>query len=531
MGFIDFDKLPEVNDFFTTPVYNKNITDMTALALRGQATRNPLAGGLQDSIGNLNNAIGQISALEKKMEDAKKAQQRTSFGVDRFTSITSGVLSTKGLASTQLGRAENAARSNPTLQSAVSAMKTGKSQMVSALGQANRMLDHSRLMTENIPTMGGIVNDAISAASRYTSDIPGGLPSNFPNKIPSYLRSATGGAIPNFGGLSLPSLPNVDLPSINLPAMPNVTQLTGVSIPGVPNPTDILEGFTGSFTGAGPGLVGGLKDYASKVPELTESVTDIVDSLNVEPLNALGDIAAPALPAAIPSPANLASIANFTDVTGGLGNLAGGLSGMVGGEQGGIFAATCSSLQLGGGCGGLPSLSDATGLVSSLTSLASTASTAKLVDAVTTGPMKTLLASEITSKLPAIPDTGSLVSQAQGAISGAVSAATSGGIPGVGAVTSAVGAGRGIIGGALSSVNSSAAVQAARSAVGQGRDVVGGVVARGRDAVTQAQTLAADSISEAQVAAKAVANNTVDQVKDRAAETAEGVADRIRGTT
>ena len=203
---------------------------------------------------------------------------------------------------------------------------------------------------------------------------------------------------------------------------------------------------------------------------------------------------------------------------------------MVGGEQGGIFAAACSNLSLGGACGGLPSISDATGLASSLTSLASTATTAKLVDAVATGPLKSKLgaiaaerAAGLTSVagLPAVSEItapGGLVGAAQDAISGVTSNLPS--LPNV----------SGVVGGALASVQSNAALASARDLVGQGTNVVGGVVARGKDAVTQAQTLAADSISEAQVAAKAVANNSLSAVKDKATETASGLIAQAKDT-
>ncbi len=495
MGFFDFSQLPEVSDFIKNPVFDKNLTDITSLVLKGQAIRNPLAGNLRGSIGNLNNAVSKVNEIQKKVEQSKKARQNFGFG----GSGISGVLGPDGLGDSALGRSLNAAKSNPQLDAAMSALSAGKSKMISALGQANKMLDHSNLMTNNIPTVGGIINDAIATPSRFTSEVAGALPASFPSKMPAYRR---GGGFPNFGGLSLPSIPNVDLPAVNLPAMPNVGALTGVSIPGIPNPTDVLEGFSGSLTGSGPGLASSMGSYASKMPELTSEVSDIVQSLNVQPLNALGDLASP-LPPSIPSPANLAKLADFSAVTDGLGSLGGGMGSMVSGEQGGIFAAACSKLSLGGACGGLPSIADASGLASSLTSLAGTATTAQLVDSVATGPLKEKLANVAQG---IVDQAGTLspasaFSAAQGAVGDAISVAQT--------------AGGGVIGGALASAASSQALQTARDLAGQGVEVVGGGIARGKDAITQAQTLASSSISAAQVAAKGAANSTVEAITEK----------------
>lgn len=504
--FSDFiPQLPEVTDFIKNPIYNKDLTDITALALRGNAIKNPLRGGLSNSIGNLRNSISQISAVEKKISAAKKTFQTARSGIDRF----SGVLGPKGLGSTVIGRAQSVASSNPQLKSAISALKAGKSNMVAALGQANRMLEHSNLMTGNIPQVGSIINDAIATPSKFTSDVLGALPSSFPSKIPSF---NVPGGLPNFSGLSLPALPNLDLSSVSLPAMPNVGSLPGVSIPGIPNPTDVLNGFAGSLTGAGPDLVNSMSGYASKLPALTDTVSGIVESLNNTPVSTVTGLV-PSLPTSIPTPANLAALADFSSLTGGLGSMAGGLGDLVGGEAGGIGAAACSSLSLGASCG---SISQAAGLASILTSLASTSTTAKLVDAVATGPLKSKLADIAGSSL-----ISGALSAATGGIVNPLTTAVAGGA--LASVTEAVtSAGGGIIGGALS--QSQDALNAARTLAGQGQSVVGGAIARGKDAITQAQTLAADSISEAQVAAKGVVNDSLSTIRDRISGDDEDVA-------
>ena len=488
------DQLPEVDDFITTPVFDKNLTDITALALRGDVIRNPLSGGLNSAVGNLNNAISQISDVEKKVSQAKKTFQTGFRGVDRFN--PPGVLSPAGLGSTVIGRAQNAAKSNPQLASAMQTLKQGKSQMVAALGQANRLLDHSNIMTSNVATVGGLINDAISTPSKFTSEIAGALPDSFPKKIPSFVK---GGGIPNFSGLSLPSIPNLDLPDIELPAMPNMANLPGVSIPGIPNPNDVLNGLAGSLAGVGPDLVGSISSYASKLPDLAGDVAGIVGSLNTAPLNLAGDLVG-ALPASIPSPANLAKLADFSSLTGGLGSMAGGISDLVGGEIGGVDGLACSQLSLGGACGGLPSIGAASGLASSLAGLAGTSTTAKLVDAVATGPLKSKLADIAQARIPAVPSPTELVNRTTGTISDVVNEAL--GTTGVPIPA---------IGGALASAASLQSLDDARALAGQFCSspcpIDGAGLANGRDAITQAQTLASTAISEAQVAAKTIVNS------------------------
>ncbi len=503
MALFDFDQLPEVSDFVKAPVFDKNLTDMTALVLKGDAIHNPLEGGLRNSIGKLNKSISKVSALQKKVQAAKEAAQNSGFGQD----ASSGVLGPDGLGAGVLDRASGIAASNPALDSAMAAISAGKSNMVSALGQTNRMLDHSKLMTNNIPTIGGIVNDSIAAPYRFTSESLGSLPESFPNKMPAFLRNPLGGSnIPNFGGLSLPSIPSLDLPDVSLPAMPNVANLPGVSIPGMPNPTDVLKGFSGSLAGVGPQLTNTLSSYSNNLPDLTDSVSSIVEGINIAPLNPLDGI--PFTPPTL-SPADLAQIADFSSLTGGIGSMGGGLGSIVGGEQAGIFSTTCSQLSLGGACAGLPSLSDASGLASSLANLSKTATSAKLVDAVATGPMKEKLANVAQEAISTTQGAtvGNLVSQAQDQIGEAVATSQAS------AGSSVIGQGQNIVGGALSS--SASAIKQAREAIGQGEDVVGGIVERGKDAITQAQTKAASAISEAQVVQKAVENASLDGIIDK----------------
>ena len=509
--FSDFiPELPEVTDLIKTPIYDKDLTDITALALRGNAIRNPLRGGLSNAVGNLRNSISEISAVEKKVAKAKNTFRTAASGFDRFTSSASGVLGPGGLGSTVLGRAQSVASSNPQLKSAISTLKAGKEKMVSAMGQANRLLEHSNLITENIPQVGNIINDAIATPSKFVSDVAGALPSSFPDLVPSF---DIPGGFPNFSGLSLPALPNLDLGSIELPSMPNIGDLTGVSIPGIPNPTDILNGFAGSVAGVGKDLVGSLSSYASKLPDLTSTVSGIVSSLNTTAVNTVTGLAS-SIPAAIPTPANLASLADFSSLTDGLGEMAGGMGDIVGGEAGGVAAAACSSLSLGAGCG---SIAQAAGLASSIKNLASTATTGKLIDAVATGPLKSKLGDIASSSLVS----GALTAATGGIVNPLTSAAAGGILSSVtGTISDTVkNAGGGIIGGALS--RGQELVDTARDLAGQGQSVVGGAVARGRDAITQAQTLAADSISEAQVAAKGIANNTVNTIRDRISQSGD----------
>lgn len=503
----DFSFLPEVSDFIRNPVYDKNLTDITSLVLKGDAIRNPLEGKLRSSIGNLNNSISQVSELQKRVQQAKQARQDAGFGSDG----TSGVLGPSGLGDGVLGRAQGIA-GTPGFEAAMAAMETGKNKMVAALGQSNRMLDHSKLMTNNIPTVGGIVNGAISDPYKFTSESFGSLPESFPDLMPSFQRNALGGnVIPNFEGLELPSIPSLDLPHVSLAEMPNVAELTGVSIPGAPIADDVLKGFSGSLTGVGPQLTSAMSEYSKRLPDLTGKMSDIVERLNVSPLDPLDGI--PLTPA-LPTPEELADIADFSSLTDGMGELGLGAEDMVGGEEGGIFSMTCSQLALGGACSGLPSLSDASGLAGSLANLASTESTAQLVDSVATGSLKTSLSNiaedviERTNLQNA--SLASVASSVQGQISETVSENFS---DPENLASNIASTGVAAVGGAIT--NSADSITEARQSAGQGFDTVGGIGDLGKDAITQAQTLASQSISEAQVAAKAIANSSLDELKDQ----------------
>ena len=92
---IDFDSLPEVSDFIKAPVFDKDLTDMTALVLKGDAIRNPLEGSLRKSIGKLNTSIAKVSEIQRKLQKAKEAARRSGFGQD----ASSGVLGPDGLGS------------------------------------------------------------------------------------------------------------------------------------------------------------------------------------------------------------------------------------------------------------------------------------------------------------------------------------------------------------------------------------------------------------------------------------------------
>lgn len=373
--------LPEVSDGITIPTFDQQMTNVTALVLRKDAVRNPLCGDISRSSRNLSKAIkganivtgSEISRVRSHVRKAPATQ---------FSDEVGGV-----------------SKLQDDLVSALGSLQNMPSKLSSTLGSVTRLGEHAELMTSNITAVGGMINSAIGLPSRLTSDIAGGFPSSFPAKIPSFSVGPDGLKIPTMSGFSLPEIPKFNLPSVSIPSMPSVANLTGVSVPGIPNPTDVLNSFAGTlnapdFGGVGKTITSNIASYSAVAAGLAGGVASKISSMAsaFDPptidTGALTALATPNIEALAGGVGGIADMADMGKATSALTSLGGGASSLVGAEEGAIFGASCSSLAPGGACSSLPSVPAALGQAGGMVQMAKSQASAKLLSSVSTDSLK-----------------------------------------------------------------------------------------------------------------------------------------------
>lgn len=359
--------LPEAGSGIPQPIYDQQITNITSLVLTNNAIENKLCGDLTESVANLNSAISGFNVNDSEIRRVRDHVRDTAVGMTPEYQAN--------------------------LVAGLNSMLNFKNTMKGAISQINRLTDHSNVMTQNVASVGAVVNDVISMPSQLTSDIAGGLPSSFPAKIPSYRLGPDKLPIPNYSGTSLPAIPKFDIASASIPGVPDINNLPGVSIPGIPNPADVLKSFGGSvafpaFGGVGKLLSSNMKKYSGVVKSLSSSVSSQISSIAGGIAGSAtsqldGFIAPPALPS-LPTADQISDMNDLGAASGAVGNLSSGMSDTIGGEIGAMNGATCSILAPGAACGGAPSISNALGTANGLANMAKTETSAKLLSSVAT---------------------------------------------------------------------------------------------------------------------------------------------------
>ncbi len=360
--------LPESGDALPQPIYDQQTTNITALVLTNNAVENKLCGDLNKSTANLNSALRSFSATDAEIRRVRDHVRDTAVGMTPTykTNLLNGL----------------------------NGMLNFKNTVSGALSQVGRFTDHSNVMTQNIAAVGAVVNDVIGMPKRLTSDILGALPSSFPAKIPSYVLGPDKLPIPNFGGLNLPTIPKFNISPTNITGIPDIKNLTGVSVPGIPDASKILKSFGASiaalaFGGVGKLLAGNMKKYSGVINKLaggvSSQISGIASGISVDPTSQLdGIVDVPALPT-LPTVDQLSDITDLGIATGAVGGLSSGMSEIVGGELGAMNGATCSVLAPGGAaCEGAPSISNAVGTANGLVNMTKTKTSAKLLASVAT---------------------------------------------------------------------------------------------------------------------------------------------------
>ncbi len=334
--------LPESGDGITQPLYDQQVTNITALVLTNNAIENKLCGDLTESVANLSAARNGFNVPDADIRRVRDHVRDTAVGMTPEYKAN--------------------------LVAGLDSMLNFKNAMNGAISQINRFTDHSNVMTQNIAAVGSVVNDVISMPAQLTSDIVGALPSSFPAKIPSFKLGPDKLPIPNFSGVTLPALPKFNIASVNIPGVPDVANMPGVSIPGIPNPSDILKSFGGSiaapsFGGVGKLLSSNMKKFSGVAKALSGGVSSQIAGISSGIESSLasqlqGSLTPPVLPS-LPPVDQLSDIADLGAATGGVTSLAGGMSDTIGGELGAMNGATCSVLAPGAACGGVPSVGNA----------------------------------------------------------------------------------------------------------------------------------------------------------------------------
>lgn len=120
------------------------------------------------------------------------------------------------------------------------------------LSKTTSFMNHTNGLTQHFPSLLSSANQVFSLPKSIPSDIPNGLPTDFPG-IPD-LKGVTGfsgfNGLPSLEFLNLPSIPSID-------GLPNIEDITGLNLPGIPDSTEIINSLAGSIM---PSSLGGISD-------------------------------------------------------------------------------------------------------------------------------------------------------------------------------------------------------------------------------------------------------------------------------
>lgn len=357
---IDILSLPELSDNFIEPAFDQTTTDVTELLLQDTALQNPLKAELDIAISNLTTSDGFLTGTLSQASIQSAIDDMPAVDANLTTAERDSLLSDLATIKTSMAAYDGVT--------------------TSVLANATGLLDHSDLMVQNLPIVGGTVNQALSLPKLIQSDIPGGLPTTFPG-APGF------SGIPNFSGLSAVSaIPSLGLPDLSaVPGIPDASTLPGLNAPGVAVPSDVLTSLSGSilvpeFGGVGSLVTGnacllagaavtGLTPTAGAVQGILDNITD------TSALSGLVPSTSTTVSSFVPGLDSLAT--PFSD-------LGGGMSDIVGGEVGALNGAGCTTLAPSASGFQCESAGAAVSQANTITGMLKSQSTAKLVSSTAT---------------------------------------------------------------------------------------------------------------------------------------------------
>lgn len=357
---IDIPNLPEFGDDFIEPAFDQTTYDVSELLLQETALENPLKTDLDVAIPDLTTADGFVTGVLSQASIQTAIDDMPPADINLSASDRAQLLSD--------------------LETIKSSMAPYEGTTTTVTNNATGLLDHSDLMTQNLPIVGSTVNQALSLSKLVPSDIPGGLPTTFPG-APGLV------GVTNFGGLSaVNAIPSLGLPALPaVPGVPNASTLPGVNLPGVPVSTDVLTSLSGSvlapeFGGVGSLVTGNTSAIAAAaVTGMTPTAGAVQNILgNITDTSALSGLVTPTSNTVSNFIPGLDSLAPpFSDIGGGMGD-------MVNGEVGALNGTGCTTLVP--AVPGFQCASAGTALsqASNITGMLTTQSSAKLVSSTAT---------------------------------------------------------------------------------------------------------------------------------------------------
>lgn len=364
---LDISSLPNIGDNITEPAFDQTTTDVGKLVLQQNATINPLSVDLNNAFtgfASANSFIGG-SLSQVNIQDA----------IDNMP-----------VADANLTTAER-----NSLLADLSTIKTSMAAFVgptqTAVNNTTSFIDHTDLMSDNIPIVAGIVGQALILPRMIQTDIPNGLPSDFSGSTCFDTVTTT------FNGMvAVTAIPTLNLSDLDaVPSLPDVRTLPGIDIPGVPDPDQVLTAFGGSilseeFGGVGVLLAPNASAFADATVTGMTPLAATVDAIqnNIGDTSALsGLVASTASTTSTFTPAMDTLAACFSEVLTAMDEL-------VTSEQQALFAENQTVLQkdITNTC---KSAFSAFGEGSSITNLITNQSGAKLISSTASTELATLL--------------------------------------------------------------------------------------------------------------------------------------------
>ncbi len=364
---LDIPSLPNIGDNITEPAFDQTTTDVGKLVLQQNATVNPLATDLNTAFtdfASANSFIGS-SLSQANIQDA--IDNMPAADIDLTTAERNSLLADLATIKTSM-----AAFDGPTQ---------------TAVNNTTSFIDHTDLMADNIPIVSGVVGQILILPRMIQTDIPNGLPSDFPGSTCFDTVTTT------FNGMiAVAAIPTLNLPALDaVPSLPDVRTLSGINIPGVPDPDQVLTAFSGSilteeFGGVGILLAPNAAAFAAATVTGMTPLAAAVDAIqaNIGDTSALsGLVTSTAITTSTFTPAMDTLAACFSEILTAMNEL-------VTSEQQALFAGNQTVLQknITNTC---KSSFSAFGEGSSITSLITNQSGAKLISSTASTELATLL--------------------------------------------------------------------------------------------------------------------------------------------
>ena len=367
---IIIDDLPIPGENKTTPNFDQRDTDILFLALEDNMLQNPVGTDLGEATSDFATSNGFLTG------SGNLTQASLTTAISDVTLTPTTILFTPAIKAqmiTDLG----------TIKTCTAVYSSGGLTQLAVDGSSG-LLDHTDLVIRNIGAPDGAATQMLAFPNSITTEIPGELPADFPG-FPSL------DGLTNFGGLpEVSAIPELGLPDLDaIPALPNLGDLPGVNLPGVPDPTAVLSAVSGTVLA--PEFGGISTDLAGNACAIAAAGVAGFSPLNTDVSGVLGAVDGDALAELAPS-LNV----NTTTLVPGLdalapsfGDMGGGLNDALLGEQDALFAGGCSTLSTvaSTGCG---------------SSSAAMAETSTVTNALKTSTGASLIASTATPELDSV---------------------------------------------------------------------------------------------------------------------------------